>query len=636
MAINETKIQPTNTLPDPVTEWAQDVVDGKVVAGPHIRNAARRHLDDLVKGPARGLTWDLAAANRAINFFSETLCLAGGQFEGKPFILHPSQKFKTGSLFGWKRADGSRRFRRAYVEEAKGNGKSPWAAGTGHYCLVADGESRAEVYAAASDKDQAMVLFRDAVAMRDQSPALRARLTPSGGEGREWNLAYLKTSSFFRPISGEKRKSGSGPRPSCALCDEVHEHPDALTIEMLERGFKFRRQPLLIMTTNSGSDRNSVCWEEHVHAIRVAAGNEDLDGKLDEDITYLGEVVDDSTFAFVCGLDKNEDPLTNPACWPKANPLLDVTITSEYLAGVVAQARQLPGRMNNILRLHFCVWTDSETAWMARATLEQVLSTDVDPDELAGSDVYLGADLSGAQDLTAMGFVVPTGTVDLKRVDEKTGEEITVTLPTFDAWVEAWTPADTLHERALRDKAQYGLWAEQGWLHTTPGKTIRMDFVAARIAEINTEYRILALAYDRYSYDKLRTQLDDLGLTIKQIAHPQGGKIRAKVPDEDLQEAKRTGKEPPQGLWMPGSIKELETLIFEKRIRIRKSPVLVSAAMSAALEEDPIGNRWFSKRKATQRIDAIVALAMAIGAATSGLNVLPNGPSVYETPGYIV
>jgi len=254
---------------DPVTAYARDVGAGHVVHGPHVRNACRRHLLDLKEGPKRGLTWDVAAALRAISFFPDVLRLNGGQFEGRPFELHPSQAFRIGSLFGWKRADGTRRFRRFYDEDGKGNGKSPMLAGIGLYCLLADGEARAEVYAAGSKKDQAMVLFRDAVAMVDQSPALAARLTKSGGNP-VWNLADLRTGSFFRPISSDEGQSG--PRPSAALCDEVHEHRDARTIEPLERGFKFRRQPLLCMATNSGSDRNSVCWQEHEHAVRVAAG----------------------------------------------------------------------------------------------------------------------------------------------------------------------------------------------------------------------------------------------------------------------------------------------------------------------------------------------------------------------------
>jgi phage terminase large subunit-like protein len=152
-------------------------------------------LADLKGAKARGLAWDVTAANKAIGFFKDVLRLNGGQFEGEPFSLHASQKFIVGSLFGWKRADGTRRFRRAYIEIAKGNGKSPLMAGIGMWCLLADGEDRAEVYAAASKKDQAMVLFRDAVAMFQQSPALSGRLTPSGGNP-VWNLADLKTGSF--------------------------------------------------------------------------------------------------------------------------------------------------------------------------------------------------------------------------------------------------------------------------------------------------------------------------------------------------------------------------------------------------------------------------------------------------------
>ena len=231
---------PDNNLPgDPVTRWALAVGAGDIVAGPHVRASCARHLRDLVDAGERGLIWDQDQVKRVLDFFPGVLCLAGGQFEGNPFRLHPSQQFVIGSLFGWKRRDGRRRFRRAYIEQGKGNGKSPLAAGIGMYCLVADGEQRAEVYAAASIKSQAMVLFRDAVAMWQQSGALGARLTPSGGNPI-WNLADLKSGSFFRPISSEE--DHSGPRPSCALCDEIHEHRNGHMIEMLERGFKFRRQ----------------------------------------------------------------------------------------------------------------------------------------------------------------------------------------------------------------------------------------------------------------------------------------------------------------------------------------------------------------------------------------------------------
>jgi phage terminase large subunit-like protein len=605
------------------------VLAGRVVAGPHVRNACRRHLLDLVEGHKRGLTFDLKAAMRAINFFPDVLRLAGGDFEGKPFHLEPSQQFKTGSIFGWKRADGYRRFRKAYIEEGKGNGKSPWAAGVGMYMLMADGEKRAEVYAAASKRDQAMVLFRDAVAMREQSKALRDRLLPSG-KRPVWQLTNLRTSSFFKPLATEDGSRGkgkqSGPRPSCGLLDEIHEMGDRVMIEMIWKGFKWRKQPLMVMTTNSGHDLKSVCWEQHDHAVKVAAGTM----TPDEDFTFVGEPIDDLLFAYVCALDRDDDPLEDPSCHPKANPLIDVTITREKLEEETRQAKLLPGSRNETLRLNFCVWTDSETAWMARPTLESVLA-DFDPMvEHAGKGCSAGVDLSAVQDMLGLGFVVETGT---KRITQPDGT--VQDLPTYDAWIEGFTPANTLKERAARDKAPYEAWVQAGHLHATPGPLIRQDMVAAHLAKVNGDITIEQLAYDQYSYRQFRERLDEAGLTIKHLWHPQGGQRKAPAPQEEAEEAKKRGLKPgdpewPEGLWMPGSLLKLEELILEGRIRIRRNPVFLSAAMSAVVQSDVLmGNRWLSKGKATNRIDVLVALLMAIGAATRrGLAL--QGRSVYE------
>ena len=247
---------------DEATAYARAVQVGDIIAGPHVRAATKRHLDDLEHGAKRGLRWDVGAAQHILRYCRTVLRLSEGQFDGLPFDPHPSQCFILGSLFGWKRADGTRRFRRAYIEEGKGNGKSPLVGAIGLYGLASDGEAGAEIYSAGATKDQAAILFRDAVKMRNQSPALTKAITPSGGPGREFNLAHLKSQSFFRPVSRETKKTGSGPRPHFALVDELHEHPDGGVIEILERGFKFRRQPLLVMITNSGTDRQSVCWEE--------------------------------------------------------------------------------------------------------------------------------------------------------------------------------------------------------------------------------------------------------------------------------------------------------------------------------------------------------------------------------------
>lgn len=599
--------------PDRATAYAKAVAAGKIVAGPHVRNACRRHLDDLKR---KDIWFDKAEAAKQLRFFEEKLKLSEGQFDDQPFRSAPPQDFIIGNIFGWKKKDGTRRYRRAYVEEGKGNGKSPLAGGIGLIGLTSDGEAGAQVYSAGATKDQAGILFADAVKMVKKSPALNSRLRMSGGEGREHNIAYLKTSSFFRPVSRETKKTGSGPRPHFALVDELHEHPDSGVLEILERGFKFRRQPLLLMITNSGSDRNSVCWTEHEHAIKVAAGNREA---KDEDAFYLGEIIDDTTFSYVCALDVGDDPLEDPSCWPKANPLLNVTITEEYLAGVVAQAKNIPAKLNTILRLHFCVWTEAETAWMTRAVLEPCLA-EFDPVIHRSAAAWLGCDLSQNKDITALGYCVKTGIVSDGPHKGK---------PTFDAWIEAWTPGDTLKARQDRDKAPYDIWERDGFLNAPKGASISYLQVAQAIAEATHEFAVNCVAYDRYAFKRgLEPECDQLGLTVEYVEHPQGG-VKKGQPNEAMKAAAKAANRDAEGLWMPMSVRQLEELILEKRIRIRTNPVLISAMMSAVTDNDRWGNYWLTKERSTQKIDCAIALAMAVGAALS----YDGGPisSVYET-----
>lgn len=571
---------------DPVTEYAEGVVSGSIVAGPHVRNACARHLRDLKDGPKRGLLWDIHAAHRFFGFCRDVLRLSDGQFEDRPFDLHSSQKFICGSLFGWKiAATGKRRFRRAYIEQGKGNGKSPMAGAIGLYGLAADGEASAQVYSAGATKEQAAILFTDAVKMARKAPALR-RLTFSGGEGREFNIRDPKTESFFRPVSRETKKTGSGPRPHFALCDEVHEHPDGGVIEILERGFKFRQQPLLLMITNSGSDRQSVCWAERQHAVAVSAG----------------DVEDDTAFAYVCGLDDDDDPFTDPSCWVKANPLLGVTIGEDYLAGVVKQARDIPIKANGIRRLHFCQWTDSETAWIARDAWEACEDETLRLEDFEGAHCWAGLDLGALKDLTAKALVFDDGRTDDGRQK-------------YAAFVHGFTPKDTLAARVLEDGVRYDLWVDEGHLTAVPGKKMRYADVAYHLAGDVERFYVDALAYDSWMFDRFEEELDELGLSVNVLEHPQGFKKRkVKTPGGGM----RRASDEDLALWMPGSIDALETLILDRRIRFAINPALRAAVSSVAMEESASGLRMFTKKKATGRIDMAVALAMAVGAAELG------------------
>jgi phage terminase large subunit-like protein len=593
---NKTKTprKPTSSKQlDPVTAYAMSVLDGTEVAGPHVRAACKRHMRDLETGKARGLKFDADAAERVFGYFRDVLRLSEGQFEGIPFELHPSQQFIVGSLFGWKRVDGLRRFRRAYIEQGKGNGKSPLAGGIGLYGMSADGEAGAEIYAAAARKEQAAILFRDAVRMAEKSPALASKIKFSG-QNPVWNMAMLQkpqSGSFFRCVSREAGRSGSGPRPHFALCDEVHEHPDRHVMELLERGFKFRRQPLLLMITNSGTDRKSVCWEEHEHAIRVAHGDSE----------------DDTTFAYVCALDDGDDALNDPTCWKKANPLLGTILTEDYLAGVVAQAKAIPGKLNGILRLHFCVWTDAETAWISREAWEACEDPNLELVDFAGSRAFAGLDLGSTKDLSAKALVFDDGKTD----DGK---------PRFAAFCHGYTPKDTLIERARLDKAPYDVWVKQGHITATPGSVVRYDHIADDLVADANNYDLAAVAYDRHLIKHFEEACNETGASLPLIEHGQGLGQRKGCPPDCTQRHKH---EPPP-LWMPQSVTELETLILEGRIRFAVNPALRSAVAAARFWESPAGLRRFEKNKPGGRIDMCIALTMAVGAATANANVKPR------------
>ena len=553
-------------------------------------------MKDLKAGPDRGLVWDTAAVERVLGFFRDVLRVdktaadaAHGDDGTKPFDPLPWQAFVLGSLFGWKGPDGYRRFRVAFVESPKGCGKSPLAAGIGLYMLAADGEPRAEVYAAAVKKDQARVLFRDAVAMVEQSPDLDERLMMSGGAEKH-NIAYIAQGSFFRPISSEERGRGqSGPRPHCALLDEVHEHPTNAMVEFMRAGTKGRRQALVVMITNSGSDRESVCFAQHSYGANIAAGLVD----------------DDSYFAYICGIDDGDDPLHDPVCWAKANPSLGKVVTEKYLAEQVREAIGMPSKQNLVLRLNFCIWTDAEKAWIGKDAWMKC-ETAIELDEFAGRKCFGALDLSKKRDLTALALVFPN--------DDGT----------FDALVEFWSPGDTLAAREVVDHASYLQWRDEGHLLAPPGKTIDYAYVAQRIAELTGQYDIAALAYDRWRIDDLVRELDEAGLGCWKAEKEtdSGDGLKLVMFGQGFKD-------------MAPAIEDIERAILDGKLRVRANPVLRWNVASVVTEEDPAGNRKFTKRKATGRIDGIVALCMAVRTAIMNTDV-PAVRSPWEDEGAVV
>lgn len=463
-------------------QYARDVLEGKVVAGPLVRLACERHERDIAQAASKGFRFDDGAANHAIEFIETWVRLPDTtDADGNPkrFELQPWQAFIVGSLFGWRWAtSGHRRFRNAYIEIGKGNGKTPLLAAIGLYGLMMDGQRAPEVYAAAADRDQAMIMFRDAVRMVDASPDLSGRIKRTGIE-HVTNLAYGL--GFFRPFSREQGAK-SGTRPHMGLIDEVHEHPNPDIINKMRAGAKGNQDALFIEITNSGTDRTSICYQHHEHSRRILEQT----------------VPDERWFSYVCTLDEGEDPLEDESCWLKVNPNLGVSIHREYLQDQVSAAKNIPAETNTVLRLNFCVWTQAHTRFLDMPKWHACVGS-MPAIEMTGAKCYAGLDLGQSDDFTAfvLVWVLTDGRIVMK--------------------AHFWIPSAALD----KPNRPYAEWQRAAALNVIPdSEVIDYDLVEDAVKALCHKHSVLEVAYDKRFAEQMAQHLTGAGITM--VNTPQG------------------------------------------------------------------------------------------------------------------
>ena len=293
-------------------EYAKAVLNGTTVAGSLVKLACKRFLTDLETGESRGFYFDIEAAQHVVDFFGflrHTKGVWAKKAETAGFLLSLWQVFILANLFGWRRvADGSRRFREAHIELARKNGKSTFIAGIGLYMLFADGEPGAEVYSAATTKEQARIVFHAAKDMVKVSPYLKSRI----GIWRN-NLHVDISSSKFEPLASESNTL-DGLNIHCGLVDELHEHPTRALYDVLQTAIGSRQQPLMLAITTAGVDREGICWAQRSIAVKL------LQGTLPDD-DFVGRTDNACFFGFIATLDEKDDPW-DERNWGKANPNL--------------------------------------------------------------------------------------------------------------------------------------------------------------------------------------------------------------------------------------------------------------------------------------------------------------------------
>lgn len=553
---------------DPCSDYARAVVAGRIVAGKLVRLACQRHLDDLEHGHERGLKFDRDEANRVYKFFG-LLRHSKGRWVRQPFTLEPWEFFVVGSIFGWKRADGSRRFRFAHVEVARKNGKTTVAAGIGLALATIDGEAGAEVYTIATKKDQAKLAHDESKRMVKASPALKKHIDIYRDA-----LTVEATDSKYIPL-GADADTLDGLNISGAICDELHAWKLRDLWDVIETATGARTQPLILSTTTAGTGRLGIWWERRELAVKILAGL----------ITGDGAIAADAVFAAIYTLD-DEDDWADEKNWIKANPSLGVSLAIQELRERCEEAKATPGKQNSFKRLRLNVPTQQDVLWLDLARWDKCGSP-VSWDELAGRQCFSGLDLSATTDMTALAHVFPP-------VEQ--GEP-------WKVLMRFWLPGDNLEDRCRRDLAPYDVWKRDGFLETTDGDVVDYNVIEARVKEDADRFQIQQLAIDRYLANQLTTRLMDDGLPVEGFGQGFAS--------------------------MAAPCRELEILITSARLAHGGHPVLRFNAGCASVRMDPAGNRKPDKAHSTGRIDGLVALLMGLGKAI----VVGPGGSVYDTRG---
>ena len=426
-----------------------------------VNNAIQRFLEDFSK--TNSSDSDFIYSSKHADFvvsFIEKLRHYKGKFANKKFKLLPWQKFIVANVFGFQRRTGGRRFRRSYIEVPKKNGKTTFMAALALYLAFYDNESAAEVYSAATKRDQAKIVFDDAKAMVRQNPVLVQNLKIN-----LWAISNPRTFSKFLPLSSDYN-TADGINPHAAIIDELHRHTKPDMVDLLSASTSGRSNPLIFEITTAGDNVEGVCYEHHTFTKKVNAN----------------VLKDEEWFGMVFSIDEGDD-ITNEKSWFKSNPSLGHSKSVEYLRKEVDRSKKIRRVENYVKRYDFNIWSYGSSNWIDIEKWIKLEEGKTDSELTNGDyDVYCGIDLASKKDFNAVGFLfVP---------EDKTKNKYIKTY--------VYIPKNAYQQRLAESKVNLQLWIESGDLNVIDSDVMDMDILGEAVRNLIIKYKPLSVGYDPY------------------------------------------------------------------------------------------------------------------------------------------
>ncbi len=448
---------------NPVREYLETMKTGTTVS-----NKVYKVYEELVRlmdDPDSEWEYNARHANHALEFIENYCRHSKGRFGGQRFRLELWQKALVAATFGIvHKITGLRKFQQVMLVVGRKNGKSTLAAAVGLYLQIADGELGAEIYACATKKDQAKIIWLEAKKMVKKSPTLLRRIKPKVAE-----LEAEYNDSYFRPL-GSDSDTLDGLNVHGGMLDEIHAWKTKELYDVIVDGTSAREQPLIFITTTAGTVRESIYDILYDEAVMIING-------FGSEMGYKNETF----LPIIYELDSREE-WTDETSWPKANPGLGTIKNTANLRGKVNKAKENSLLVKNLLCKDFCIRETSTEAWLPFEDINNETLFDIT--ELKPGYGIGGVDLSATTDLTAAKMIFKV----------KDDENIYVLS-------KYWLPEDSVRERVEEDKIPYDIWAEQGYVELVPGNKIHPKYITQWFEELYRQYDLypLFVGYDAWA-----------------------------------------------------------------------------------------------------------------------------------------